>query len=524
MKIDKKYIVIAVCILIGGVLTATLAFIGPDIITNGTINPNNVVTGNLKLKITDTSVNINNMAPIRSSNYETEAFKKEFTISNAESTLNGCMKLYLNFNSISDTLKSEYLVYKVVSSTGNVSEGSFKDIADNKLLIYDSDFIETNKSITYTLYIWLRYVEDPTINLASLLGTSVNAYVSVNGSDTKESTSCTFDSSKKISYVVTFMNTDNKTVLESRKVSSGSVLGNLPDTKGYYTLKNAKGDQYTSVSTVNNDLILYPGAKVTYCTYSGTPTQGTEFVNGSYTYHYKQEANGASSWSNISSDGWGVMLTNKTSTAAVTSDVCTYINNVPVVSMSYMYFQSKATTLNTYYDTSNVTSMEEMFSGSSVKSLDLSLFNTSKVTTMYRMFYITNSLKTLDVSNFDTSNVEGSLGMIMMFRSCAATKLDLSSFNTSKVTNMSNMFYGSKATEINVENFDTSNVTSMSYMFYNSQATTLDLSSFELKSGVDITSMFENAKATKGYAKNSTIASSFNSTSNIPSTLVFTVK
>ena len=37
MKIDKKYIVIAVCILIGGVLTATLAFIGPDIITNGTI-------------------------------------------------------------------------------------------------------------------------------------------------------------------------------------------------------------------------------------------------------------------------------------------------------------------------------------------------------------------------------------------------------------------------------------------------------------------------------------------------------
>ena len=161
MKIDKKYIVIAVCILIGGVLTATLAFIGPDIITNGTINPNNVVTGNLKLSITDTSITLNNMAPIRSSNYETEAFKKEFTISNAESTLNGCMKLYLNFNSISSQLKSEYLVYKIVSSTGNISEGSFKDIVDNKLLIYDSDFIETSKSITYTLYIWLRYVEDP---------------------------------------------------------------------------------------------------------------------------------------------------------------------------------------------------------------------------------------------------------------------------------------------------------------------------------------------------------------------------
>ena len=257
MKIDKKYIVIAVCILIGGVLTATLAFIGPDIITNGTINPNNVVTGNLKLKITDTSVNINNMAPIRSSNYETEAFKKEFTISNAESTLNGCMKLYLNFNSISDTLKSEYLVYKVVSSTGNISEGSFKDIADNKLLIYDSDFIETNKSITYTLYIWLRYVEDPVINLASLLGTSVKAYVSVNGTDTKESSSCKFDSSKKISYVVTFMNEDDKTVLETRKVSSGSTLSSLPSNGRYYTKANANGTEYTTSSTINDDVMLY---------------------------------------------------------------------------------------------------------------------------------------------------------------------------------------------------------------------------------------------------------------------------
>ena len=278
MKIDKKYIVIAVCILIGGVLTATLAFIGPDIITNGTINPNNVVTGNLKLKITDTSVNINNMAPIRSSNYETEAFKKEFTISNAESTLNGCMKLYLNFNSISDTLKSEYLVYKVVSSTGNISEGSFKDISDNKLLIYDSDFIETNKSITYTLYIWLRYVEDPTINLASLLGTSVNAYVSVNGSDTKESTSCKFDSSKKISYVVTFMDIDNKTVLETRKVSSGTALGNLPSTRQYFTKTGGNGTEYTSTSTITDDALVYP--KLTKFELDSWTTIATNVRNG----------------------------------------------------------------------------------------------------------------------------------------------------------------------------------------------------------------------------------------------------
>ena len=258
MKIEKKYIVIGVCMIIGAILTVTLAFVGPNIITSGTINNTKVVTGNLKLNITDTSITLNNMAPIRSSVYETEAFKKEFTISSSNSTLNGCLKLYLNFNSISEQLKSEYLVYKVVSSTGNVSEGSFKDIADNKLLIYDSDFIETGKSISYTLYIWMRYVEDPTINLASLLGTSIDGYVSVNGSDTKESTSCKFDSSKKISYVVTFMNTDNKTVLESRKVSSGSALGNLPSTRQYFTKTGGNGTEYTSTSTITDDLLIYP--------------------------------------------------------------------------------------------------------------------------------------------------------------------------------------------------------------------------------------------------------------------------
>ena len=257
MKIEKKYIVIGVCMIIGAILTVTLAFVGPNIITSGTINNTKVVTGNLKLNITDTSITLNNMAPIRSSVYETEAFKKEFTISSSNSTLNGCLKLYLNFNSISEQLKSEYLVYKVVSSTGKVSEGSFKDIADNKLLIYDSDFIETGKSISYTLYIWLRYVEDPTINLTSLLGTSIDGYVSVNGSDTKESTSCKFDSSKKISYVVTFFNEDDKTVLESRKVSSGSTLGTLPLNGRYYTKVNANGTEYTSTSTITDDVMLY---------------------------------------------------------------------------------------------------------------------------------------------------------------------------------------------------------------------------------------------------------------------------
>ena len=55
-------------------------------------------------------------------------------------------------------------------------------------------------------------------------------------------------------------------------------------------------------------------------------------------------------------------------------------------------------------------------------------FNTSKVTSMYTMFYSCSSLTSLDLSSFNTSKVTS---MYMMFLSCSSlTSLDLSSFNT----------------------------------------------------------------------------------------------
>ena len=177
-----------------------------------------------------------------------------------------------------------------------------------------------------------------------------------------------------------------------------------------------------------------------YCTYDGELTQGAEYVNGQYTYRYKQEGTYSSSsiaWENISSDGWGVQLTDKTSTDAVNSEVCTYINNKPVVSMSSMFGDSKATTL------------------------DVSNFNTSNVTDMSYMFSRSQAT-TLDVSNFNTSNVTD---MISMFSNTKVTTLDLSSFDTSKVTNMCNMFDNSKVVTLDLSSFDTSKVTSAIAMF-----------------------------------------------------------
>lgn len=55
-----------------------------------------------------------------------------------------------------------------------------------------------------------------------------------------------------------------------------------------------------------------------------------------------------------------------------------------------------------------------MFNGcSSVKSLDLSMFDTSEVRDMNNMFYGCSALETLDISSFDMSNVTSYTGMFL---------------------------------------------------------------------------------------------------------------
>ena len=261
----------------------------------------------------------------------------------------------------------------------------------------------------------------------------------------------------------------------------------------YVTDNNYDIKEYCSC---NDDDICEDADKNTYCTFDGEMVQGAEYVNGQYTYRYMQEGSSSKSgfaWKNISDDGWGVHLTDKTSTDPVTSKLCTYINNKPVISMSSMFSDSSATTLDlSSFNTSNVTNMSDMFSGSSATTLDLSSFNTSNVTNMSGMFF-SNKATTLDLNSFDTSKVTD---MSFMFSWSSATILDLSSFDTSNVTNMSWMFSDSEATTIELSSFDTSNVTNMSDMFSGSSATTLDLSSFNTSNVTNMSDMFFGSSAT----------------------------
>ena len=164
-----------------------------------------------------------------------------------------------------------------------------------------------------------------------------------------------------------------------------------------------------------------------------------------------------------------------------------------VTNMRGMFLDmSKLTTLNlSNFDTSQVTDMDHMFTAMrSLTTLNLSNFDTSKVTDMSYMFFSMPNLTTLNLSSFDTSKVTD---MNAMFSGMSSlTTLNLSNFDTSKVTNMSSMFSGmSNLTTLNLSNFDTSKVTDMSFMFFNMpNLTTLNLSNFDTSKVTNMHYMF----------------------------------
>ena len=132
------------------------------------------------------------------------------------------------------------------------------------------------------------------------------------------------------------------------------------------------------------------------------------------------------------------------------------------------------------------------FFANKIVNLDLNSFNTSNVTDISYMFNNCSSLTSLDLSSFDTSKVTN---MSDMFYYCSSlTSLDLSSFNSSKVTDMGGMFSGcSSLTILDLGGFNTSNVTDMSGMFDScSSLTSLNLSSFNTSKVINMRWMFSN--------------------------------
>jgi len=117
-----------------------------------------------------------------------------------------------------------------------------------------------------------------------------------------------------------------------------------------------------------------------------------------------------------------------------------YINNTKI-KFDYKYKIKDSKEIKVKFKFKKLlTNTNYMFFGcSSLKSIDLTSFNTTNVNNMSCMFRGCSSLKSIDLSSFNTTNVNY---MSCMFRGCSSLKsIDLSSFNTTNVNDMCGMFY-----------------------------------------------------------------------------------
>ena len=345
----------------------------------------------------------------------------------------------------------------------------------------------------------------------------------IDGVSEEENGTCTGISSTPISF----------SIIKSNVSIEPNILHKYDITITFIETKDSQnynqGKNFSGVLGVNE----YKTPTPVYCTYDGELEQGTKFTKGIYSYSYKQVGYNGSWYDADEEDGWGVILTDKTSTAPVTETPCSFINNKPIVYTSYMFEESKATSIDlSEFYTSNVIDMIGMFGGSKASTINVSGFDTSKVTNMMHMFADSSVKEIKGLEYFNTANV---IAMVGMFQGSQLSEIDVSSFNTSKVDDMSYMFskiptesddasgmstsindknylarklittpgddsdqgVDAKVKIIGLNNFDTSNVTNMSSMFMETLVGTLDLSSFDTSKVTDMYAMFYKCNALK---------------------------
>ena len=133
------------------------------------------------------------------------------------------------------------------------------------------------------------------------------------------------------------------------------------------------------------------------------------------------------------------------------------------------------------WDTSSVTTMESMFSGTPFNQ-DIGGWNTSSVTDMNGMFF--NTVFNQDINSWETGLVEF-MGNMFAGPTCSFNQ-DLNGWDTSSCTNMLQMFYRNSVFNGDVSTWDVSSVTNFQRMFDRATSFAGDLSSWNTSSATNM--------------------------------------
>ena len=186
-------------------------------------------------------------------------------------------------------------------------------------------------------------------------------------------------------------------------------------------------------------------------------------------------------------------------------------NAVSALSMNDMFKEAKipnGINFGSYFNTSNVTSAKSMFEEAAINELNLSPMDVGKVENFHSAFY-KSRIKRLDLSGWDTASATNMDSMFNQMDELTELKLG-SGFNTSNVTNMSAMFalIGKKLEELDLSqaNFDTRKVKNFNSIFTYYSFETSKLRKIYVKQDFDLSSvttanasnLFYNQKTLRG--------------------------
>ncbi|MFK8012908.1 MAG: BspA family leucine-rich repeat surface protein, partial [Marinicellaceae bacterium] len=148
---------------------------------------------------------------------------------------------------------------------------------------------------------------------------------------------------------------------------------------------------------------------------------------------------------------------------------------------------------NWQWDTQTITDMYEMFNQAISFNKDISSWNTSQVTNMGRMFRgWPNNLMTFNqgIGSWDTSQVTS---MSAMFNYAVDFNQDIGDWDTSNVMHMSSMFSNASSFNQDIGDWDTSAVENMGAMFSNATAFNQDIGNWDTSQVTSMSSMFFGA-------------------------------
>ncbi len=136
----------------------------------------------------------------------------------------------------------------------------------------------------------------------------------------------------------------------------------------------------------------------------------------------------------------------------------------------------------------NVTTFTYAFRESGLTNEDLHAWNMSHV--QYLLGIFQDTAYNGNVSTWDTSAVSD---MSATFYNDTAFNQDISAWNTSNVATFSGMFYNAHAFNKNIGGWNTVNATDMSNMFFGASSFDQNLSSWKVSRVMDLTGMFSGA-------------------------------